>query len=337
MQQSNSLDFKLVQRVCLLQQALDQALESLDELTAQVQDKYWVETQLASTEKYANVQQQAINHLKQQLAQFTEIQDHLLGVMGFRLNELIDYQQQGFDQLNLHFQQSHTELQTYLQYLTRQQQTGSMVAPDADAHYRALAEEVMVARSMAVHLSQYLGAAKQQLDHLNADLSNHHLNLGHIIQTIQAMIAELAKFDHPPAQAQSQPTTAQKVVESPSEERSLAELDPIEPPVPDVDLLQATVRRQEARIQELQSALAQHVDQETRLRQRCQTVAAERDYYRRQLQQPPFSLSELGIDQPSSPPASPPPRPTALNPPSVTPPLLKRSQPIQPLRLPDES
>ena len=121
MQQSHSIDFKLVQRVCLLQQALDQALESLDELAAQLKDKHQVETQLASTEKYANVQQQAIAHLKHQLSQFTEIQNHLLGVIGFRINELIDQQQQGFDQLNIQFQQSHTELQRYLQYLTQHQ------------------------------------------------------------------------------------------------------------------------------------------------------------------------------------------------------------------------
>ena len=335
MQQSNSLDFKLVQRVCLLQQALDQALDSLDELTAQVQDKYWVETQLASTEQYANVQQQAINHLKQQLAQFTEIQDHLLGVMGFRLNELIDQQQQGFDQLNLQFQQSHTELQTYLQYLT--QQTGSMAAQDADAYYRSLEEEVMVARSMAVHLSQYLGLAKQHLAQLNGDLDNHHLNLGHIIQTIQAMIVELAKFDQQTAKRRATSAKSLPAVVEITEARSPTETDTTEPP--DVEALQATVRRQAARIEELQAALAAHVEQETQLHQRCQKVAAERNYYYRLLQQQSASI-EAGIEH------LPPPSPTSQLPqPQVEfqPPAIpnrrqrwRPSQPIQPLRLPEE-
>jgi len=330
MQQSHSLDFKLVQRVCLLQQALDQALDSLDELTAQVQDKYWVETQLASTEKYANVQQQAINHLKQQLAQFTEIQDHLLGVMGFRLNELIDQQQQGFDQLNLQFQQSHTELQTYLQYLT-QQQTRSTGHQDQSAYYRSLEEEVMVGRSMAVHLSQYLALAKQNLDQLNAALGNHHLNLGQIIQTIQAMIAELAKFDqHATKRSAPLPADPPKLAIVPPDAPLV---DRAAPDSPDVETLQATVSRQAARIQELQGTLAAHMDQETRLRQRCQKVAAERDYYLRQLQQQSSAADTAG-EPPLSPPQSPQSETATHR--SVMPPSRSRpSQPIQPLRLPE--
>jgi hypothetical protein len=34
--QETSLDFKLVQRICLLQQALDQAMDSLDDLQKRV-------------------------------------------------------------------------------------------------------------------------------------------------------------------------------------------------------------------------------------------------------------------------------------------------------------
>ncbi len=340
MQQSNSLDFKLVQRVCLLQQALDQALESLEDLAAQVQDKYWVETQLASTEKYANVQQQAITHLKQQLAQFTEIQDHLLGVMGFRLNELIDQQQQAFDQLNIQFQQSHTELQTYLQYLTHQQQTVPMLERGSEEHYRALEAEVMVARSMTVHLSQYLGSAKQYLDHLNADLGNHHLNLGQIIKTIQAMIVDLATFDHTSThKSQPQLAEADGLSEEWTQERSLAELEIAINPLLDVDALQTDVRRQQIRIQELQAALAERVHHETHLRQRYQEVAAERDYYRRELQKIHQSEQRQAIDNPST--------ELMLNHDSLSAelddqsvlPMPKRSspsRPIQPLRFPEE-
>ncbi|MEL6763144.1 MAG: hypothetical protein AAFO87_05645, partial [Cyanobacteria bacterium J06607_6] len=61
-------------------------------MKTQVQDKHWIESQLASTEKYANVQQQAIAHLKQELAQFAHVQHDLLNVIGYRLNELIDQQ-----------------------------------------------------------------------------------------------------------------------------------------------------------------------------------------------------------------------------------------------------
>ena len=340
MQQSNSLDFKLVQRVCLLQQALDQALDSLEELAVQVQDKHWVETQLASTEKYANVQQQAITHLKQQLAQFTEIQDHLLGVMSFRLNELIDQQQHVFNHLDIQFQQSHTELQTYLHYLIQQQQVGQIWEPGSEEHRLALEAEVMVARSMAVHLSQYLGLAKQHLDHLKADLGNHHLNLGQIVKTIQSMIADLAQFDSAQARIQPQLRPSDGARDQPAVPL-LAGAEAIAQPALDAETLQATVRRQNDRIQDLQLALTEHVNQETHLRQRYQEVAAERDYYRRELQKLQQAQAVPPATLPPDPGLAPANESALPSPPAPLPdrPPVRRSrpsQPIQPLRLPDE-
>lgn len=341
MPQSNSLDFKLVQRVCLLQQALDQALDSLEELAVQVQDKHWVETQLASTEKYANVQQQAITHLKQQLAQFTEIQDHLLGVMSFRLNELIDQQQQTFSHLDIQFQQSHTELQTYLRYLIQQQQTEPVWERGSEEHYLALEAEIMVARSMAVHLSQYLGLAKQHLEHLKTDLGNHHLNLGQIIKTIQSMIADLAQFDSAQETLQPQFASAKPAIAGASRGRSLTADEAIDPAPPDAATLQATVRRQHERMQELQTALLAHVNHETQLRQRYQAVAAERDYYRRELQKLQQAQAAHGERAASGPPSTGDDRQQPIA--KSAPPLVSRpprrshpSQPIQPLRLPKE-
>ncbi|HEY9887952.1 MAG TPA: hypothetical protein V6D02_06085, partial [Candidatus Obscuribacterales bacterium] len=273
MQQSNSLDFKLVQRVCLLQQALDQALGSLHELKAQLRDKQWIEAQLANTEEYANAQQQAIAHLKQQLAQFTEVQNHLLSVMGYRLNELIEHQQQDFNHLHIHFQQSHTELQTYLQYLGRQHQ-GPPPDQDSEAYRLALEAEVVIARSMAVHLSKHLTQAKQHLGNLKADLSNHHLNLSHIIKTIQAMIADLASFDG--AEAVIQPQLAPAA--APEGSWLLSADDVMDSLEGDAQggTWQTAVRRQSLRIHELETVLMENIEHETQLRQRYQEVAAER-------------------------------------------------------------
>ncbi|MEM9118902.1 MAG: hypothetical protein AAGD09_13610 [Cyanobacteria bacterium P01_F01_bin.56] len=342
MQQSNSLDFKLVQRVCLLQQALDQALETLDELTAQVQDKYLVETQLASTEKYANVQQQAIKHLKQQLTQFTEIQDHLLGAMGFQLHEVIDQQQQVLDQLNIQFQQGHTELQTYLRYLTQQQQTKPSPQRGSEEHYLALEAEVMVARSMAVHLSQYLAAAKQHLEHLNTDLSNHQINFEYIIKTIRAMIADLSSFDQKPAKLRPQLSEAAQLKAEVMQERSHTELEvTVAAAASDVDALQTNVRRQQLRIEELQTALTKQMQHETHLRQRYQAVAAERDYYRHELQKLQQTKAPQVIRQPSVKEMimQPDSQLAETDSPLPAPRLSQRSQPsqpIQPLRLPQE-
>lgn len=56
-------------RIRDLEQALDQSLSSLDELRSQIVDQNFLERQLASTEEFANVQQQAIQNLKLQFTQ----------------------------------------------------------------------------------------------------------------------------------------------------------------------------------------------------------------------------------------------------------------------------
>ncbi|MGP1384121.1 MAG: hypothetical protein ACTS2F_11215 [Thainema sp.] len=56
-------------RIHQLEQALDQALSYVEDLRQQVQDQQRLEEQLAVTEEYANVQQQAIIRLKQRLAE----------------------------------------------------------------------------------------------------------------------------------------------------------------------------------------------------------------------------------------------------------------------------
>ncbi|NJO11770.1 MAG: hypothetical protein HC873_21480, partial [Leptolyngbyaceae cyanobacterium SL_1_1] len=50
----------MVQRICDLQQALDQALDSLENLQIRVATQHLVESQLIKTEHFANAQQQVI-------------------------------------------------------------------------------------------------------------------------------------------------------------------------------------------------------------------------------------------------------------------------------------
>ncbi|NJN87337.1 MAG: hypothetical protein HC881_14825 [Leptolyngbyaceae cyanobacterium SL_7_1] len=72
LEQARSLNQQRVNRIYYLEQALDQALACLDELRERVQDQEVLEAQLALTEDFANVQQQAIVRLKQQLHQQQE-------------------------------------------------------------------------------------------------------------------------------------------------------------------------------------------------------------------------------------------------------------------------
>jgi peptidoglycan hydrolase CwlO-like protein len=74
-----------INRIRDLEHALDQSLASLDELRLQIVDQNFLEHQLASTEEYANVQEQAIHQLRLQFesqkaeleAQIRQTQDQL--------------------------------------------------------------------------------------------------------------------------------------------------------------------------------------------------------------------------------------------------------------------
>lgn len=67
--QVQALNRQQTKRIHHLEQALDQALGYLEDLRRRVQDQKRLEEQLAITEEYANVQQQAISRLKQQLTE----------------------------------------------------------------------------------------------------------------------------------------------------------------------------------------------------------------------------------------------------------------------------
>lgn len=278
MSQSSSLDFKLVQRVCLLQQALDQALEALADLKHQVQDKQWIEAQLANTEKYANVQQQAIARLKEHLGQFAGVQQNLLSVMAYRLNELIDQQQVEFHRLRIQVQQSQTEVQTYLQCLHGY----CALDQDEPRDEVTLEAEVMMARAMTVSLSRQMSLAVQHLDVLTADLGEHHLNLSHIIQTARAMIADLSSFELLSDSQMFDPNSAIGADEVDSSD-AMANYS-IDAASEDITVLKGTVRRQDLRIHELETVLMEQFEQRTQLKQRFQALSAERDYYKRQLE-----------------------------------------------------
>jgi len=67
--QAQALDHDRVARIYHLEQALDQALACIEGLKLQVHDQEFLEAQLATTEEFAYVQQQAIARLKLQLNQ----------------------------------------------------------------------------------------------------------------------------------------------------------------------------------------------------------------------------------------------------------------------------
>lgn len=73
--QTRSLEQERTVRIHHLEQALDQALACMEELRLRVQDQGLIEAQLAATEKFASVQQQAIARLKLRLKQQQQFMD----------------------------------------------------------------------------------------------------------------------------------------------------------------------------------------------------------------------------------------------------------------------
>ncbi|MFM7326858.1 MAG: hypothetical protein ACKO4L_18415, partial [Nodosilinea sp.] len=136
------MDFKLVQRVCLLQQALDQATKSLEELQQQVANHQVLQFHLAQTEEYSNVQQKIIVNLKEQLTAKHQWQQRLLGTLLTDLRQLIDTQQLELERLRLRIHQSHAEVQDYLIRLKNSYQSSSLYPELLQPH--DLNSEVMI-------------------------------------------------------------------------------------------------------------------------------------------------------------------------------------------------
>jgi hypothetical protein len=255
--QETSLDFKLVQRICLLQQALDQAMDSLDDLQQRVASHQMLESQLAQTEEYANVQQKIIVNLQQQLGAKTQWQQEVLDRLLTGIKNLINDQQIELERLRVRVQQSQAEVQDYLVRLKNHyQHLPTYPQPTTDFE---LTTEVMVVRAMTVSLSSQLQAAQQHIGQLDRTLTRHQVTFAQMQAQVKAV------------NGYSEPSSSEN-------EGSLANdtsylLESAEDPV----ALQAIVEVQQQKISELGAELYQQFQQQTRIKYRCQELAAERD------------------------------------------------------------
>ena len=259
MLQEPSLDFKLVQRVCLLQQALDQALESLDELKQRVEHHQMLESHLAQTEEYSNVQQKIITNLKQQLEEKSERQNRVLQQLLFEVQSMTEQQQLELERLRIRIQQSQAEVQDYLVRLKNHYQaTPSQFPLDPDLD---LASEVMIVRALTVSVSSQLQAAHQHIRELDTTLTRHQVHL-----------AQMQAYLDP-----SEATALPEAVPSLEPQNHQVLEDPV--------ALVAIIRTQQQKLDDLSSELSSQFQQQARLKYRCQELAAERDYYRQQMRQ----------------------------------------------------
>ncbi len=254
--QESSLDFKLVQRVCLLQQALDQAKESIEDMQEQVENHQMLQAHLAQTEEYSNVQQKIIVNLKQQLEAKDEWQAQVFEQLLVGVKGLVIDQQLELERLRSRIHQGQAEVQDYLVRLKNYYQNlalGQAPAQDLD-----LNSEVMIARSLTVSLSSQLQAAQQHIQHLDNTLTRHQVTLARM----QAYVNGAGQGVGGPLEPPPPP---------------LPSASPPSPLDDDPIALKAIIEAQRQKIAELSSELGQQFHQQTSLKYRCQAIAAERD------------------------------------------------------------
>ncbi|MBD2257456.1 hypothetical protein [Pseudanabaena sp. FACHB-2040] len=275
MPQDGSLDFKLVQRICLLQQALDQALDTLDELKLRVENHKLLESQLAQTEEYSNAQQKIIANLKEQLNEKSEWQNHILQKLLLGVQHIINQQQLELERLRVRIQQSQTEVQDYLLRIKNYYQ--SAPAERLFEQDLELISEVMVVRALTVSLSSQLHVAQQHIRELDTTLTRHQVNFARLLAYQESIARQLTDpIALPPVESEDW------------------EEDPI--------ALTQVIKAQQQKLEERDHELVEQFHQQNQLKHRCQELAAERDHCKRQLlalQQENENLREQVLSQSS--------------------------------------
>jgi chromosome segregation ATPase len=272
--QAQSLADEQVQRIRHLEQALDQSLESLHELRLQMVDQRLLENQLASTEEIANIQQQAIAHLKRQLAQqqhILESQQNQTQQRDQSLHDLLtsveaqaQAQQNKLEDLRTRIASDRAEVQAHQTHLEHQLAELQTTSEAQQERLLELEAEVISARTQSSSLEVQLNQSQEQIRHLNQQLLARNAAVHQLETELHRAHAALqeqqALIDHL-HQAQ---TIKRSNREQPSERELAAAQSKIEE-------LEVQVSRQTTA-----QAMLQHACQELELeRDRTQTRVAE--------------------------------------------------------------
>ncbi|WAL60941.1 coiled-coil domain-containing protein [Thermocoleostomius sinensis] len=274
LQQAQTLDRERVDRIQQLEQALDQALVWLNDLRAQLTDQALLETQLANTEEYAHVQQQAIARLKLQLAdqqqtldvQLLETQqrDQAIQELMATIETMTHTQQQELERLRSFITQDQVEVQTHRSLLTQQIQDLQTTLETRQQRIADLESETLSARTLAATLREQLATAQQQIKDLSVRLQQYQ--------------ADWAQLESQLAEVQSDRQTAVKLQSSislpinlPLQRLSASEANTL------LVSLQHDLTRAHRRIEMLENQLAQQTRLQAHWQQSHQQLEEERD------------------------------------------------------------
>lgn len=185
--QLQKLDQERCTRIHHLEKALDQALACLEELRSQVHDQQFLENQLANTEEYASVQQQAIARLKLQLAEQqaaldaqileTQQRDQAIQELLATIESMTQAQQREVERLRSRLAQDQLEVQTHRSLLGKQLHDLQAVLESRQQRVCELEGETLAARSLSSRLQSQLELAQQQIKDLSARLAQQRTQL----------------------------------------------------------------------------------------------------------------------------------------------------------------
>lgn len=269
--QAQALDRERTTRIYHLEQALDQALAWLDDLRLQIHDQQVLENQLANTEEFSYVQQQAIAQLKLQLieqqelldAQILETQqrDQAIQELLCTIEGMTQVQQEELERLRSRISQDQAEIQTHRNRLGKQLQDLQIVLESRQQQVSKLESETLATRTLNASLQGQLEAAQQQIKELSTSLCQYRVNLTQLTQLEQSQ--EVLGEQHSSTVFQQRQTAP-------------PERSPAIPPT--IASLQQDVARAQRQMAELEEQLAQRTIYQTRWQQNHQEIETERDH-----------------------------------------------------------
>ena len=211
--EAQALDQERLSRIHHLEQALDQAMTSLEEQRLKLKDQEVLEGQLAATEEFASVQQQVIARFKLQLAEQqqaldaqileTQQRDQAIQELLATIETMTRAQQQEIEKIRLRLSQDQQDAQTSRSRVDKQLQDLQAALESRQQRVSSLESETLSARTLTASLQGQLETSQQQIKELSGSLRQYRSSLAQleaqIEQTHMALEARqtLASSQHP--------------------------------------------------------------------------------------------------------------------------------------------
>lgn len=251
------------QRIHQLEQALEQSLSTLEQFKSQLSEQQLLETQLAATEEVANLQQQALAQLKQQLVltqqaldtqvNQAQIKDQTVQELWITIETLVQAQQAELQELRTQMSQDRRAIQTSQKLLETQLSERQTSLQVQQQRVQQLESQILEGRTLAARLEIQLAEAQQRIEALYDRLSERSYALTQLEGQLQQA--------HDALEVQQELVATLRQTQTQVLEQN------------------TTIAALYNKIEALETQLAQQLKIQARLQQACSELSAERDHY----------------------------------------------------------